>query len=406
MPPRRASAATLCDWTIMAFLTPVSLSASARAALPASPLAMAEVPLSLIWLAAIVIFGVLLMACVLVLLKREVEPSVSYEPTIGPAARRGQYLQHLNRLLRAIRTINSLIVTERDGDRLLQRACESLTATRGYRMAWIGLVEEGSPRVQPVAQAGFEQGYLDQIVVTLDDSPTGQGPTGRAIRTGEPAVMRDIETDPEYAPWREQALQRGYRSSASVPLRFEGRVLAALNVYADMPDAFDIEEVGLLQEVGDHLAYALGSIELGRQLREARRQVRRAEPICAAFEQMPVGVLVTDGEGLITGANRRVVQMLDGYESAEDLVGRAKLTDLPPFAGPEARRGVEALLERGEPVRFRCTAPAGKGERRTLACRAVTVDEAAGGPAQAVWLIEDVRERPAEGEAGGDQAPV
>ena len=367
-------------------------SASGGAALTPSVVQVGGISVTLIWAVAILGFGILLMACVLLLLNRESEPP-SWDAPEGAKGTPGQHLRHLSRLLRAIRAINGLIVAEREGGPLVEKACRLLTESRGYRMAWIGFVDEGDKRVRPVVQAGFENGYLDRIVVTWDDSATGQGPTGQAIKTGEPVVMRDIETAPEFRPWREEALNRGYRSSAAIPLRFKGQVLGALNVYAEQPEAFDIEEVGVLQEVADHLAYALASIRLEGELAEARRQAQQAGPARAAFECAPVALMVTDRRGTVTGVNRRMMELLNGYEGPERVVDRVEMRNLGIFGGQDGRACVDRVLVGREPAEFEFQAAAEQGRARTLKCRGVPVLGENGDLREAVWLVDEASGR-------------
>jgi len=341
---------------------------------------------SLVWAIAILAFGVLLMACVLLLLNREPE-GTAWDAPNGTKGTPGQHLRHLTRLLRSIRAMNGLIVAEREGGPLAEKACQLLTASRGYLMAWIGLVKEGDARVHPAAQAGFDDGYLDDIVITWDDSPTGQGPTGQAIKTAEPAVMRDIETAPEFRPWRDEALKRGYRSSAAIPLRFKGEVLGVLNVYAEQPEAFGIEEVGVLQEVADHLAYALASIRLEDELVEARR---RTDAAAAAFEHAPIGLIVTDGQGNVSRLNGRMQGLLNGYSGPEQAGERTQLRDLPVMRGDDARACVERVLARGERAECEVELPAGdEGRARRLTCRGVPVLDDAGAVRESVWLVDE-----------------
>jgi PAS domain S-box-containing protein len=349
-------------------------------ALPLGFVAAAEpvaLPSSLIWAMAILAFGMLLMVCVILLLKGESQSMGGWD--VGGESRlaRGRQLQHLSRLLRAIRAINGLILSERDGQQLLQKACSSLTSARGYRMTWIGLVEEGSKRIQPACQAGFEEGYMDQIEVTWDDAPTGQGPTGMA------------KTAPEYRPWRQQALQRGYRSSAALPLRFEGQVLGALNVYSEMPEAFDIEEIGLLQEVADHLAYALGSIRLQEELAAARHEVQLGQRIRTAFDNVAVGMMVTDGNGTITDVNRRMIEFLEGYASPEEIVGRVQVRRLDMFKESAIRRSLAGLFKEHRPVEFKCRVSEPGGRSRALRCRGTPVIAGQDGLTETVWLVEE-----------------
>ena len=349
---------------------------------------LGQVPFRLVWAMAVLGFGVVLVISILVLLARE-----SGSETRWVAEREqesGRHLQRLSRLLRAIRAINTLVVAERDPKQLLEKACSSLVATRGYRLGWIGLTEEGTKRVRPVTQAGFEQGYLKQIEVTWDDSPTGGGPTGTAMKTGEPSVMRDIETAPEFRPWRAQALKRGYRSSAALPLRFEGRVLGALNVYSEMPDAFDIEEIGLLQEVADHLAYALGSIRLEEQMAQAEHRAQEAERVQSAFMHAPLGMLVTDGEGTVTGINSRMLEFLNGFQTAGQVVGRIKLPKLDVFSGPAGRAALRRVLSEGQATEFECRVVGRDGVRHILSCQGMPVRGEDEGLTETLWFVQDV----------------
>jgi len=172
------------------------------------------------------------------------------------------HIQYLRSVLEAIRNVNQLIVHEKNQQKLLQGTCDIINQTRQYKLVWIGMLQEGAKDVLPAAQAGFEDGYLKSVKITMDDSETGKGPTGTAIKTKIPFVLRDIARDSRYKPWREQALKRGYASSASVPLVHENKVFGALNVYSIIPDAFDEEEVNLLAEVSQDIGFALHSIEL------------------------------------------------------------------------------------------------------------------------------------------------
>ena len=135
-----------------------------------------EVPVRVIWSGGVLAFGILLVAAVFLMLRREAIAARQW----GNGDGSGRHLQRLRKLLRSIRSLTSIVVAEREADRLVEKACLSLVASYGYRMAWIGLVQEGSKHIQPAAQAGFEKGYLDLIEVTWDDSPTGRGPAGRS----------------------------------------------------------------------------------------------------------------------------------------------------------------------------------------------------------------------------------
>ncbi len=69
-----------------------------------------------------------------------------------------QRAEHLNRVLRAIRDVNQLIVSEKDRDVLIKRACEILIDTRGYQHTWIVLLDK-SMKATSSAEAGLGEDF-------------------------------------------------------------------------------------------------------------------------------------------------------------------------------------------------------------------------------------------------------
>jgi GAF domain-containing protein len=131
-------------------------------------------------------------------------------------------LLRLNRQLRAISTCNEVLMQASDEQTLLNQICRTVCEEAGYRMAWVGYLENDTTKtVRPVAWAGFEEGYLAEAGISWADTERGRGPTGRAIREGVSACIQDFAADPQAAPWRQNALQRGYRSGTALPLKDE-----------------------------------------------------------------------------------------------------------------------------------------------------------------------------------------
>jgi len=185
-------------------------------------------------------------------------------------------LRRANHGLHLLSRSNEALSRARDESELLHQVCAAAVDVGGYRLAWVGAaVDDDRGRVvRPVAQAGYEEGYLDALLIRWDDSELGRGPSGTAIRTGKPAIARNMLTDPAFAPWREQATARGYASSVALPLIVEGHVFGALNIYASEPDAFDAEEVELLTELADNLAYGITALHTRAERQRAEEVLR------------------------------------------------------------------------------------------------------------------------------------
>jgi len=177
------------------------------------------------------------------------------------------------RSLHMLSRCNKAIALAEEDAGLTREICQILVAEGGWRLAWVGLAEDGpGKRVRPVAQAGFEDGYLEMIETTWDESPTGRGPTGTAIRTGKPVICQNLLTDPSFAPWREAAIRYGYTASIALPLTHKTGVFGALNLYAADPDALAPAEVELLRRLADNLAYALRVMRMKAAGEQAMRK--------------------------------------------------------------------------------------------------------------------------------------
>ena len=178
----------------------------------------------------------------------------------------------IGRLYRVLSRVDETIVRVHDRADLFAETCRIAVAEGGLRLAWIGLLDQEDAMVKPVAQYGYEQGYLENLMIPVADVPESRGPTGIAVREGRYDVCHNYATEPRMAPWREKALERGYGSSAAFPLRVGSQVVGAMTLYADREGFFTEDEIGLLDSLSQDLSFALESMD-----REARRQAAEAE---------------------------------------------------------------------------------------------------------------------------------
>ena len=171
--------------------------------------------------------------------------------------------------------------------------------------------------------------------------PIAGSPAGRAYRTGQPVLVRDLAQEPlhlEHVP--------EVRSALAVPVRVGDRIIAVLHAESPQVGAFDEDELRLFTTVAGQLGMAMENTRLYQELRthaeqlEERVQERTAEVqaqyarLQAVLRSASDGIVVTDEKGKILQINP---------------VAQTWLTQtLPPEDARELREAVGNLAQRAK----------------------------------------------------------
>ena len=172
-------------------------------------------------------------------------------------------LRRTNRALRTLSSANAVLIHAGCESELLHDMCRVLAEVGGYALAWIGFAENDARKtVRPVASHGRHRESIEEFGITWDEFASGSGPTGRAIRTGTPQVNRSFADEPAMTGWRLPCLERGYGSSAALPLQQHAVTFGALVLVSAETNAFDAEELALLEELAQQLSYGIAALRL------------------------------------------------------------------------------------------------------------------------------------------------
>lgn len=154
-------------------------------------------------------------------------------------------------------------------DILVKEVCEAIARQGPYVLAWVGKADDDADKtVKVLGGGGSAIGYIQNIRVSWsENSVTGAGPAGVAIRTGRTSVVVDSELDPGFMAWRKQAQQFGIRSAIGCPIPDgDSHPFGVLLVYSKAPNTFGIAEVRLFEGLAMQVGFGLRSIERQHKL--------------------------------------------------------------------------------------------------------------------------------------------
>lgn len=255
-------------------------------------------------------------------------------------------LDHLNSVLRSIRDVNALIVSERAPNRLASGACERLTQNHGYRYAWIVLFDS-SGDLDIRAQAGCEADFG----LFVDEFEQGRTPPCCRKALAQPGVIEIADAD----LCTGCSLEGEHETAGMMLVRLAHgeTVYGILAVCMSGERVADAEERRLLAELAADISLALDDIEVQKKQRDAEQLLRESERRYRALVENATEVIFS----LDTGGNftyiSPIIEPLSGY-SVREIIG----TNFAMYIVPEDLPGLLASFERTiegekEPYEFR-----------------------------------------------------
>ena len=294
------------------------------------------------------------------------------DPSVNGVIMVGRDVTEQTRIARSLRMlgdVNRALVHASDEHQLLTDICSTIVDVGGYSMAWVGFLENEGRALQPVATAG-NVAHLDESLPTLADAGASPGAITTAIRTGSVQVTSDIRASPAPAAGRDAALRQGLLASCVLPLVVAGTVIGIIEVCADELRTFEAEEVQLLQELADSLAYGIGRIRDAISLAQSEERFR------SLASASPIGILEVGGESDVRYANPRACEIAG--VTPEALLETHWIDVVHP---DDRERLLDAIAEMDEAsrtleARFRILRPDGETRhvRMTAAAKQATAD--------------------------------
>ncbi|MDP3129331.1 MAG: PAS domain S-box protein [Sediminibacterium sp.] len=217
------------------------------------------------------------------------------------------------RLYEFIGSCNDLILRAKTPEAIYSEICKIAVEKGDFIFGWVGIPDELKHMIEAQYQWNEEQDYVKELKISTRDDAFGQGPTGRAYRTGKYYYCNDIANDPVMATWASRALERGFRSSIALPVKAGEKVVSLVTLYAPRPFFFTDDEIRLLLRVAENISFAITAFENNQKRIAAENELLK---VTRAVEQSSASVVITNINGDIEYVNPAFTK-LTGYEAAE-----------------------------------------------------------------------------------------
>ncbi|HUG11058.1 MAG TPA: EAL domain-containing protein [Opitutaceae bacterium] len=177
---------------------------------------------------------------------------------------RQQTLDRLSRVRTISSAINAAIIRIHERKPLLEEACRIISEHGRFEMSWIGAIDPARREVTAVAWAGFSDEAAH--AVSWSSISSTKGTMAEAMQSRRPAVRYNVDSSLAGGVLRQEALERGFRSSLSLPLIVDDHVTALIVFFAAGRGFFDKDELALLSEVTSDISLALQALKKQERL--------------------------------------------------------------------------------------------------------------------------------------------
>lgn len=168
-----------------------------------------------------------------------------------------------NRALQTLSRCNEALLRIDNEQELLEQVCHIAKDVGGYRMCWVGYVDDELGNIFPRAYAGDEgskEFFETEPQRWSGHDAAGTTSVAKSVRMGQPFVFEDLSVRRHFSPPAEAALARGYSGVVSLPLRDKNHTFGVLVLYHGEVRKVEEDELRLLQELADNLAFGITSI--------------------------------------------------------------------------------------------------------------------------------------------------
>jgi GAF domain-containing protein/ActR/RegA family two-component response regulator/anti-sigma regulatory factor (Ser/Thr protein kinase) len=176
--------------------------------------------------------------------------------------------------LALINDVGRKVVSTLDLDRLLQRVIEGIQINFKYNHVSLFLMDESSDELVLKTYLGEDGGSVQEGLRLK----VGVGMVGWTAKSKKTFCSHDVSQEPKYIPAIPQT-----KSALSVPLKSGQKVLGVLDVESFRINAFDDQDVAVLETLADFLATAMNNVKLYEETKKKAHRLALTDQINRAI---------------------------------------------------------------------------------------------------------------------------
>jgi PAS domain S-box-containing protein len=210
----------------------------------------------------------------------------------------------LKRLYATLSQVNQTIVRVKDHANLYQSICDVSTKFGEFALAWIGLLNEATGDITPVAASGLDLAQWPFPQINIYEDTFKNGLIATALLTSKVVTSEDIKSDERTKSFQASLEKYDYHAAAIVPFQLRGKTIGVLGLVSRDTESFKSEEeVALLKEMGGDISFALDTMETEAERIKAEKKIEKQNERLTVLRKIDLAILSADSlESIVSAA--------------------------------------------------------------------------------------------------------
>ena len=182
----------------------------------------------------------------------------------------GKKVKELHSNLTEVYETSKLLNSPMDLNQVLEVVVRTITNSLGLDAAGLRLLDEETGMLELKATYKLSEKYINKGPVTASESELNI----QALN-GEPVIVENMQTNPNFKKYREKVIAEGIVSSLSIGLRYRDKGIGILRLYSKKQRHFPAAMIKLAQTIAAQSAAAIVNARLYRDALEGERISRQ-----------------------------------------------------------------------------------------------------------------------------------
>lgn len=183
-------------------------------------------------------------------------------------------IQQGSRALSAIHSVDTLINRSIDEHDLIHGVCDNIVTKAGYPLSWVGLMKDTNGHdIHPVAYASNRSILIDKFNYGSINLENIDSEIYSILQTQGYYIITDAQEQNKPNSYWIDIHKYDFSSLILFSLNYESNILGVIAIYNDKSNIFEEEEIRLLRDLADNLAYAISALRTQELHRKAEKQI-------------------------------------------------------------------------------------------------------------------------------------